>query len=215
MVTKKFLPISNREAHSAIGPIYPIDAAAWVWHPEQGVDAGLVGSRTQLTTRYPTAPAFVRFERTFRASRAPLVIHVSADQRFELLLDGLRVARGPDKGDVERWPFATYEIRLTPGRHKLAALVWWLGDRASMAQMTWRGGFILKADGAYHAQLTTGIAAWRAATPRCTNAEPLGAHNHLWQLPTYQSAPSASSASDSMPGPWAPSITTVTSRCLQ
>ncbi|MCE9590095.1 MAG: alpha-L-rhamnosidase [Planctomycetes bacterium] len=163
MITKKFLSLSNREAHSAIGPIYPIDHAAWVWHPDQGFDEGVVGSRTQLTTRYATAPAFVRFERGFTAGKKPLVIHVSADQRFDLLLDGKRVARGPDKGDMERWPFATYELKLTHGPHSFEALVWWLGDRASMAQMTWRGGFILKADGEYDDQLTTGKASWRAA----------------------------------------------------
>ena len=33
-----------------------------------------------------------------------------------------RVARGPDRSDVEHWSYATYEVRLSPGKHVLEAL---------------------------------------------------------------------------------------------
>ena len=99
----------------------------------------------------------------FHGDRRSLRLHVSADERFELFLDGQRIARGPDRSDVEHWSYATYDIRLAPGKHKLEALAWSIGPYAPVAQMSWRGGFILRAEGGYDSQLTTGKAAWEVA----------------------------------------------------
>ncbi len=93
----------------------------------------------------------------------PPTIHVSADERFELFLDGRRITRGPNRSTVDFWSYKTYEIRLAPGAHRMEALCWSLGPLSPMAQLTWRGGFVLKADGPYDAKLTTGKGPWRAA----------------------------------------------------
>lgn len=122
-----------------------MESASWIWHPE--VDRGL--------------PAVVRFSVDFEATDQPLVFHVSADQRFLLMVDGVALVRGPDAGDVAHWPFATYSLQLAPGRHGLEAQVWWIGAHAPMARMSAEGGFILKAEGPYDALLTTGSAAWQ------------------------------------------------------
>jgi len=92
-----------------------------------------------------------------------LRLHVSADERFELFLDGQRIARGPDRSDVEHWSYSTYVIQLAPGAHRLEALTWSIGPYQPVAQMSWRGGFVLKAEGDYDSQLTTGKAAWEVA----------------------------------------------------
>ncbi len=93
---------------------------------------------------------------------APLVIDVSADERFYLTLDGKFIARGPNRGTVENWQYQTYSIdNLKMGEHTLEAIVWRFGSASPLAQMTWRGGFVLKADGVYDAQLTTGKAEWQ------------------------------------------------------
>jgi hypothetical protein len=105
----------------------------------------------------------LRFQKQFEATSSPVRIHVSADERFELFFDGQRIARGPDRSDVEHWSYATYELRLTPGSHRLEALVWSIGPHAPIAQMSWRGGFILKAEDNYDSKLTTGNAAWEVA----------------------------------------------------
>jgi hypothetical protein len=52
--------------------LYAIDQAAWVWHPGVRADG----------------PAVVAFQCEFEATDQPLRLHVSADQRFELHLDG-------------------------------------------------------------------------------------------------------------------------------
>ena len=124
--------------------LQPIDSAAWIAHPSNGV-------------------AFARFRREFTAGvDEPLVIDVSADERYVLLLDGEPVGRGPDRGDVEHWTYRTYRFAPKPGRHRLEAVVTSLGSAAPAAQLSYRGGsFALRADGGYHLQLTTGAADWQ------------------------------------------------------
>ena len=160
-VQKVFLPPRLHLGNTGISPVQPIDEAAWIWHPEFG---------------NPTAPShgdafgggwrqsvLLRFRKAFDATTAPVRIHVSADERFELFLDGRRIARGPDRSDVEHWSYATYELRLAPGQHRFEALAWSIGPHAPVAQMSWRGGFILKAEADYDRQLTTGKATWDVA----------------------------------------------------
>ena len=134
-----------------VSRLQEIDAAHWVWHPT-AVSRGEVG-------KY----AFLRFRKEFMANADPLTFDVSADERFVLLLDGKRIAEGPHRGSPENWLYQSYEAKIAPGKHVMEAVVWVLGPYAPSAQLSWRGGFILKAAGAYHKQLTTGIADWRVA----------------------------------------------------
>ena len=125
-----------------------IDEAAWIWRP------GLKGEDK----------AFLIFRRKFVAGAEPLTIHVSADERYELMLDGKRISRGPHRGNLWHWPFQSYRIELEPGEHEISALVWKLNEAAPLAQISWRGGFILKAEGAFYSkQLSTGEATWSVA----------------------------------------------------
>lgn len=127
-----------------------MDAAAWLWHPDVAVDE----------------PAFLRFTCAFTATNQPVRFHVSADQHFVLYLDGKRVARGPSRGDVDHWSYATYEIACTPGTHTLEANVWWIGKHAPVSIMSHRGGFALAAEEPYADALTTGKAPWHVARRR-------------------------------------------------
>jgi alpha-L-rhamnosidase len=130
-------------------PRHALDRVPWLWHP--GMPEGTPG---HVLFRLPLS---VR-----RAGKA--VIQVSADMCFCLALDGTVVARGPDTGDLTHWSFATYELTLRPGRHRLEALVWW--DRtptAPEARITLRGGFACAGLGAADALFSTGKAPWRVA----------------------------------------------------
>ncbi len=77
-----------------------------------------------------------------------LVVHVSADQRYLLHVNGRRVGAGPGRDDPEHWRFETYDIApfLQPGQNIIAATVWNFGLAAPMAQMTRRTGFLLQSD---------------------------------------------------------------------
>ena len=129
--------------------LQPIDTAAWI------------GPKNGATGKYP----FVRFKRPFKGRSTPLVIDVSADARFVLLLDGQEIARGPHQGFPNHWYYETYRITgLDNADHVLEAVVFDLGDKGPFSILTsGRLGFILKAEGDYDADLTTGRAAWQAA----------------------------------------------------
>ena len=122
----------------------PIDAAAWIGCPQE--------------------TKFCRFRCEFRSDGSPLVFDVSADERFVLFVDGREVARGPDRGVVEHWYYSSHRVDgLERGPHAVEAVVWALGDDAPNAQVSWRQGFVLKAEGAYDGQLTTGKGRWQVA----------------------------------------------------
>jgi hypothetical protein len=161
VVHKVLLPAPLNAGNSGIVPIQPIDDAAWIWHPDFGIPS--TPSHADSFSRGWQQPVILRFRRQFEATTAPIRIHVSADERFELFLDGQRIARGPDRSDVEHWSYSTYDLQLAPGSHRIEALAWSIGPYQPLAQLSWRGGFVLKAEGDYDQQLTTGRAAWEVA----------------------------------------------------
>lgn len=130
---------------TGIQPLQPLDEAAWIWHP---------GGRG-------APPAFVRFRCAFTATREELVLHLTADQNYAFRVDGHLLARGPDRGDVAHWSYASYRGRLTPGRHLLEVVAWNAGGRAPLGHMSWRPGFVLRAEGRYDRALSTGRGRWR------------------------------------------------------
>ncbi len=141
--------VSAQQQTPNMEPRYPLDEAAWLWHPELGSDD----------------EGLVLFRLNFKVARAEKVtLQVSADLCFALALDGALIARGPDTGDVHCWSFSAYEIKLKPGAHRLEALVWWARPPvAPTARATWRAGFACAGVGRNGDRFTTGKARWRAA----------------------------------------------------
>jgi alpha-L-rhamnosidase len=109
------------------------------------------------------APFVAAFRLKFRLDQGGTTrLHVSADERYELFLDGERIGRGPERGAPDVWFFESYELELCPGRHVLAATVWALGDIGLEAQMSSAPGFLLAAEGSLGELLSTGRAPWEA-----------------------------------------------------
>ncbi|MBQ7180012.1 MAG: hypothetical protein IJR87_01820 [Bacteroidaceae bacterium] len=153
-IVQVFKPERHQRGDTNVSRLQDIDDAHWIWHPT-AISQGGVGKF-----------AFLRFRREFTADNTPLRFDVSADERFILLLDGEPVSFGPHRGMVENWLYQSYEAKLSPGRHVMEAVVWVMGPHAPSAQLSWRGGFILKAEGSYHEQLTTGVGGWSVAELR-------------------------------------------------
>ncbi len=120
----------------------------WVGHPEH------VGQ----------TPVVVAYRRSFKLDAPQRVrIHVSADERYELFVDGRRQGRGPERGDKQNWFYETYDLDLPAGEHLIIARVWWLGKDApsAHAQVTVRPGFFLMGEGAHRELLSTGMSDWQ------------------------------------------------------
>jgi len=112
-----------------------------------------------------TSAVVLAFKRTFSVDKPTTVrVHVAADERYELFLDGQRIGRGPERGDRFNWFFETYDLVFQPGEHTLVARTWWLSTfgPSPMAQITVRSGFILAAEGGEPMRdlLATGYAPW-------------------------------------------------------
>lgn len=86
-------------------------------------------------------------------------IHVSADQGYELYIDGSLEGMGSERGDASNWYFDSYDLLLPAGWTRLLARVWALGDAAGPAQLSVRPGFLLVAEESGEL-LSTGQAKW-------------------------------------------------------
>jgi len=136
-----FLDLSKFWAERARWP------AQWITHPQANGSAAVVQAfRRQFTLEKPLQCR----------------IHVSADERYELWLDGQRIGRGPERGDRFNWFFETYDLQLKAGEHTLVARSWWLNEfgPAPFAQISIRPAFLLAGEGAAGELLSTGVAAW-------------------------------------------------------
>src|SRR5690242_8383140 len=102
----------------------------------------------------PGAPPFqfgvYHFRRAFELAPKPaaFLVHVSADNRYQLFVNGERVSLGPARGDLFHWRYESVDIapQLKAGRNVLAAVVWNYADEAPLAQITYRTGFLLQGD---------------------------------------------------------------------
>ena len=112
----------------------------------------------------PGAPPFdygvYHFRRTFQLASKPesFVIHVTADNRYQLFVNGERAALGPARGDLHHWRYETVDIApfLKAGKNVLAAVVWNFAQYAGEAQITYQTGFLVQGDTADERAVDTG-----------------------------------------------------------
>ena len=105
---------------------------------------------------HPTAPArqygIYHFRKVIDIpqKQTRFVVHVSADNRYRLFVNGKAVAMGPASSDTQNWNYETIDLApyLQAGRNVLAAQVWYMGEGAPFAQMSYQLGFIIQGDGA-------------------------------------------------------------------
>ncbi len=74
------------------------------------------------------------------------IIHISADNKYWLFVNGNRVCIGPAKGDVAHWRFESLDISryLKKGKNILAVAVWNQGDYRAVCQETYSTGLVVQ-----------------------------------------------------------------------
>jgi hypothetical protein len=90
------------------------------------------------------------------------VVHVSADNRYRLYVNGTPVSSGPQRSDAMHWRYETVDLAaaLRSGRNVIAAVVWNWGPHHPVAQHSLRTGFLVQGDGPAEAIANTGPG-WR------------------------------------------------------
>jgi alpha-L-rhamnosidase len=116
--------------------------ATWITHPSR-----------------PTAPTQMEFRLkvTVGEERNKFLFHTTADERYELYVDGELCGWGSERGTIDHWYFDSYELSLACGEHWLTARVWAAGHCALRSQMSVQPGFLLAAEAL---GISTGEAAW-------------------------------------------------------
>lgn len=93
------------------------------------------------------------FRKNFELDSKPdrFIVHVSADNRYKLYVNGEMVSIGPARGDLFNWNFETVNLSawLKQGKNTLAALVWNYAEVKPVAQVSFnQTGFILQGNSA-------------------------------------------------------------------
>lgn len=109
-------------------------SAKWITHPEfEG-----------------TAYGVFHFRKILLLAKKPdkYIVHVSADNRYRLYVNGASVCFGPARGDIWHWRYETIDIApyLHEGRNQIAALVINFGENRPVSQFTFKSAFILQGD---------------------------------------------------------------------
>ncbi len=90
------------------------------------------------------------FRKIFDIDNLPesFIINVSADPRYELFVNGIRVCRGPARGSLYSWYYETIDIAsfLKEGKNLIAATVWNYGESSPGAQISLYTGFIVQGE---------------------------------------------------------------------
>jgi len=121
----------DHPANANIRQRYRIEEAAWAAHPDFSDEESFLAT----------------FQRRFRLERsATITLHVTADQRYHLRLDGELISRGPDRCDAAHWAFATLQGELDAGEHVIEADVLWLAEHRPYAQVAVEPGIQLAAE---------------------------------------------------------------------
>ena len=172
--------------------LLPFSQSKWIWTADAG--------HPRFAVR--------RFRTEFECRETQkLHLHVSADSRYLLFLDGVLLGRGPARSDLRHYVYETYAVPLPAGRHTLAALVVaYGGDGSPISEMHDRGAFLLEAQNATGAVVcATGGDGWRVHTDTAYRPVPIpwsdgyygigaaervdgGRIPHGWEQPSFDDA---------------------------
>ncbi len=117
---------------------------------------------------YPTANVtsygVYHFRRTFTLDSVPaeLRVQVSADNRYQLFVNGRRVSYGPAKGDLQTYKYDEPDIApfLQKGKNVIAALVFNGGEDRPLAFVTYQTAFLFRTADARYDSLNAN-ASWK------------------------------------------------------
>lgn len=138
------LPAEYVHAQSSVSNAAPRQwNAAWIALPgDNGVNYGIYYFRKTIDVA---------------GKPATFIVHISADNRYKLYVNGKLISLGPARGDTYYWNYETVDLApyLSAGKNTIAALVWNEAQYSPAAQISVRTGFILQGNSAKEEILNT------------------------------------------------------------
>ncbi|QEC75096.1 alpha-L-rhamnosidase-related protein [Mucilaginibacter ginsenosidivorax] len=138
------LPAKYAVAQSSVSNAAPRQwNAAWIALPgDNGINYGIYYFRKNID---------------IAGKPATFIVHISADNRYKLYVNGKLVSLGPARGDTYYWNYETVDLApyLSAGKNTIAALVWNEAQYSPAAQISVRTGFILQGNSAKEEVLNT------------------------------------------------------------
>jgi alpha-L-rhamnosidase len=99
------------------------------------------------------------FRKTLSLGSKPsaYIIHISADNRYRLFVNGKILSQGPARGDFYFWNYESVDIgpELHSGKNTIAAIVWNEGKIRPEAQMSNRTAFIIQGHSSMEDSIST------------------------------------------------------------
>ncbi len=139
--------------HLAVVPEEHIVSSRW--------EAEWIAPEKALAREYGVHHFRKGFELAEKPSR--FVIHITADNRYRLFVNGTPVHIGPERGDLQHWRFDSLDISsyLAAGENVMAVQVWNFGMEAPVAQVSQQTGLVIQGDGDLESVANTDRS-WRA-----------------------------------------------------
>jgi len=98
-----------------------------------------------------------RKELIINAKPEKYIIHISADNRYKLYINGKYVCNGPARGYLFKWNFESLNIAdyLHSGKNTICAVVWDFSNSRPLAQMSGQTGLIIQGNSTVESAINT------------------------------------------------------------
>lgn len=125
-------------SHYSVAQTAEIQKTARPWNAQWIATPGIAGNEYGVY--------YFRKSINLTAKPDSFIVHVSADNRYKLYVNGKLVSLGPARGDTYYWNYETVDLApyLIKGANTVSALVWNESKYSPAGQMSFRTGFILQ-----------------------------------------------------------------------
>jgi alpha-L-rhamnosidase len=150
--------------------------------------------------------AVIHFRKSFELPEKPesFIVHVSADNRYRLFLNGMEICEGPQRSNLWHWRYTTVDIApyLKEGENLIAAKVINWGQDRAISQFSHQTGFLLQGNTDKEKVVNTGSPGWKTYHNQAFTPVEVGWRNQKHVRGYYAANPTDSVVGEKYPWGW-------------